>query len=303
MTAIDFTQLLRNAKKQAKKAQSQTHSQDNQPTTPSPPVPAIHTQPRLPLPPQPLPVWNIEQTSSLSFPPQFKIPKVCFDPPSIYYSPNCLVDSNPLWEWLVSLPAGDSGLGEWKTIKYGKRRVCMFHHPLPPPLSILAQSLVDHGIFTSNQPPNHVLLNDYQPSQGILPHTDGPHYASRTATFSLNSPVVLEFTPRLSPDQIGVIKSPTTATALPVLTPSNNESASSIVLSSSTRSILLHADSLIVFEDQAYLDYCHGIAMNVMEDITNEHCLNAPPGLAIVRGRRMSLTFRHALMTTETVAS
>ncbi|GAA5827765.1 hypothetical protein JCM11251_007664 [Rhodosporidiobolus azoricus] len=39
--------------------------------------------------------------------------------------------------------------------------------------------------------PNHCLVNEYLPSQGILPHTDGPAYLPCTTTLSLGSHTVL----------------------------------------------------------------------------------------------------------------
>jgi hypothetical protein len=258
--AIDFTTLLRDERQKAHKSQSsgKIQQEGNHSNTLRPPWP--------------------HEGSSLSFE-NLDLKLVCENnPKSIYYSPQVLKDPRPLQEWLNQLPSGDSGLAKWKTMTYGKRRVCMFgekegEEGLPAPLQEIAQELVNRGIFSSDQPPNHVLLNDYQPSQGILPHTDGPLYASRTATLSLGSQVVLEFTKRLSSDQIGVVE----------------RSDESIV------QILLHAGSLIVFQDEAYEKYCHGIPMDVWQDTTTSHCVNAPSGIDVPRGRRFSLTFRHKL--------
>eukprot|EP00533_Pseudo-nitzschia_delicatissima_P014646 CAMPEP_0197274992 /NCGR_PEP_ID=MMETSP1432-20130617/13374_1 /TAXON_ID=44447 /ORGANISM="Pseudo-nitzschia delicatissima, Strain UNC1205" /LENGTH=93 /DNA_ID=CAMNT_0042740855 /DNA_START=69 /DNA_END=350 /DNA_ORIENTATION=+ len=57
--------------------------------------------------------------------------------------------------------------------------------------------------------------------------------------------------------------------------------------------ILLESGSLLVFDDDAYLNYCHGIEMDVYRDITKDNCLNATPGKVIPRGLRYSMTFRH----------
>lgn len=43
-----------------------------------------------------------------------------------------------------------------------------------------------------HQEPNHCLVNEYEPGQGIMPHTDGPAYFPVTATVSLASHTVLE---------------------------------------------------------------------------------------------------------------
>jgi alkylated DNA repair dioxygenase AlkB len=218
---------------------------------------------------------------------------ICDDPKSIFYSRTCLTNHHDgehndetqipattevaLEKWLQSLPSGDSGLGEWKTMNYGKRQVCMFGEDsptLPPPLDEIARELVKRKIFPESAPPNHVLLNAYQAGQGILPHTDGGLYFSRTATISLSSSVVIEFTKRLSPEEIG-------NTDHIEHTPQN------------PIQILLEPGSLLVFQDDAYLNYCHGIPMNTLHDETTMKCLNAPPKKTISRGLRYSLTFRH----------
>jgi alkylated DNA repair protein alkB family protein 6 len=58
--------------------------------------------------------------------------------------------------------------------------------PLPEWLQVLCESLSAAKIFPAEQVPNHVLINRYECGEGILPHTDGPAYVSRTATLSLS---------------------------------------------------------------------------------------------------------------------
>ena len=233
---------------------------------------------------------------------RLELKAVCTNPQTIYYSETTFRDIvggdtviassaqgpaqksalSSLEYWLChGIPSGESGLCEWKTMKYGKRRVCMFgeeregsdFQALPQPLEEIAQQLVDLGIFASHERPNHVLLNEYQPGQGILAHTDGPSYASRTATLSLCSSVVVEFTKRLSPDQIGL--------------PRQEQHKYPTI------SVLLDPGSLLVFEDDAYLNYCHSIATDVLEDTVQYHCVNGKEGTVIPRQKRFSLTFRH----------
>lgn len=184
-------------------------------------------------------------------------------------------------------------MAEWKTMSFGKRRVCMFGEDveetlgrcvteeltrssllLPPPLQEIADQLVEKGIFPFDSPPNHVLLNEYQPGQGIMPHTDGPAYVSCTATLSLCSSIVMEFTPRRQqqrPLGEAIAETP----RQPPL------------------QVLLEPNSLLVFEQDAYLEYCHGIPMNVWQDTTTGCCLNAVPNQSVPRAFRYSLTFRH----------
>ncbi|EDQ86838.1 uncharacterized protein MONBRDRAFT_10541 [Monosiga brevicollis MX1] len=46
------------------------------------------------------------------------------------------------------------------------------------------------------QPANHVLINEYEPGQGIMPHEDGPLYHPIIATVSLGGHTVLRFSPK-----------------------------------------------------------------------------------------------------------
>jgi alkylated DNA repair protein alkB family protein 6 len=45
---------------------------------------------------------------------------------------------------------------------------------------------------TKHGEPNHCLINEYEPGQGIMPHEDGGAYASVVATVSLGAPIVLD---------------------------------------------------------------------------------------------------------------
>ncbi|KAI9045702.1 uncharacterized protein KD926_007003 [Aspergillus affinis] len=50
------------------------------------------------------------------------------------------------------------------------------------------------GIFADapHRAPNHVLVNEYRPGQGIMPHEDGAAYYPLVATVSLGAPIVLD---------------------------------------------------------------------------------------------------------------
>lgn len=185
-------------------------------------------------------------------------------------------------------------------MNFGKRRVCMFGEvhipstesctksaPLPHPMHELAQELVRQGVFPSETPPNHVLLNEYQPGQGIMPHTDGPIYKEHTATLSLVSSVVMEFTKRR---QVG-------GQAIPSGSVGGRNSKAR---NDDPLQVLLESGSLLVFQDDAYINYCHGIAMDVWQDVTHrDRLLNASAvttadgDVIVPRELRYSLTFRH----------
>ena len=248
---------------------------------------------------------------------------LCQNPASIYYIPDFLPiaeDQHALREWLQQRPenlldknsnsrtTGGNSNGAWTEMKYAKRRVALFdastsqqihrqdtsgdttssssNNPQSsllfatyPVLQRLCDALVLRGIFSREQPPNHILVNEYHPGQGILPHTDGPAYLSRTATLSLGSDVLISFTKRPNYE--------CSSSADDITVPAPNEELV----------CLLQPGSLLLFEDNAYLDYCHGIKDRVLMEDIPDHCLNAPPeranGISVARGYRISLTFRH----------
>lgn len=69
--------------------------------------------------------------------------------------------------------------GKWTKLKHARRKVALFDGTictLPDILQRLSNTLVAVDAFPSSHPPNHVLINEYQPGEGIMPHTDGPAY-------------------------------------------------------------------------------------------------------------------------------
>lgn len=251
-------------------------------------------------------------------------------PDSIYYLPHFLPDSwsAPLLTWLQALPsrpplranhATDTARqvqGQWTTLTHARRRVALFDarlEPLPPPLLAMAHALVHAGIRfdashrsgtapdTPPRLPNHVLINEYQPADGILPHTDGPSYEPCTATLSLGGDVVLRFAPRVhrkEDPQARLTTRPTDAHAV----------------------YLSGRGSLVVFRDDAYRDYGHAIRYTdhryahdnddnnnnnhdtetvptdcyyrADHDTASESLVSSLPASPIVRAYRVSLTFR-----------
>jgi hypothetical protein len=121
----------------------------------------------------------------------------------------------------------------------------------------------------NGQIPNQVLINKYDPGQGIAHHCDGDLYLPFAAIISLGSSSVLEF------------KS---------LDYDNNNSC--IVCST-----FLSSRSLVGFTNDAYTSHTHGIN-GLIEDEINNHCINIKEsnikiGDIIPRSNiRYSMTFR-----------
>ena len=69
----------------------------------------------------------------------------------------------------------------------------LLREALPPWLTALSRRLVGDGAFPPMLVPNSVAVNEYDASQGIAPHADGPIYAPRVAIVSLGSPALFYF--------------------------------------------------------------------------------------------------------------
>ena len=148
---------------------------------------------------------------------------------------------------------------------------------LPTPLDNIARALVDAGIFPPERPPNHVLVNDYAPTEGIMAHTDGPLYWDRTATISMGGDVVLQFRRRLAAGEIcGAGDDVQQQQQYPKL---------DLLLSGK--------GSLVLFRGDAYTNHLHSIGEGRETETTTDYCANAAPGLVVQRSHRISLTFRH----------
>ena len=76
----------------------------------------------------------------------------------------------------------------------GTARDTLIATPMPAFLSkIILDKFRQLGLFSDSPhgAPNHCLVNEYQPGQGIMPHEDGPAYFPITATVSLASHTIL----------------------------------------------------------------------------------------------------------------
>lgn len=105
--------------------------------------------------------------------------------------------------------------------------------------------------------PNHVLVNAYAPGDGIFPHTDGPLYEPVVAILSLGAPAVMRFTPRRN-------ESGDEATRVP---DSAQDPARRL-------SVILRPCSLLVFSDELYSNWLHGIDF-VKEDVLDDSVVNS----------------------------
>nr|XP_016945873.1 alpha-ketoglutarate-dependent dioxygenase alkB homolog 6 [Drosophila suzukii] len=154
------------------------------------------------------------------------------------------------------------------------------------------QSYVDKvnnlGVFES-QNANHVLVNEYLPGQGILPHTDGPLFFPIISTISCGAHTVLEFAKRednSAEPEAGEDQSPAPREV--------------------RFKLLLEPRSLLILKDTLYSDYLHAIA-ETSEDVLCDRICNYDlcentykiGDHLVRRSPRISLTIRNVPKTSK----
>ncbi|XP_004226651.2 putative RNA/DNA demethylase ALKBH6 [Ciona intestinalis] len=132
---------------------------------------------------------------------------------------------------------------------------------IPQPKGMLAEKLPDwlteccemiQSTNLVNKTPNHVLVNEYKPGQGIMPHKDGPLYYPTVATISLGSHTCLDFY-----DDV-------------------YDHGSNDLNSRYKFSFLLERRSLLILKDSMYEDYLHGISERQTDQIHQNFIKNSP---------------------------
>ncbi|KAL7081604.1 hypothetical protein ACP275_14G049700 [Erythranthe tilingii] len=224
--------------------------------------------------------------------------------PTVFYIPEYVTSAE---EQLLLNNIYRAPISKWKSLK--NRRLQnwggvvhekgLLAQDLPPWLTKVTQRIYEESkLFPSAI--NHVLINEYLPDQGIMPHQDGPAYVPVVAILSLGSPVVMDFVPH--PSFENATCTPENDTEDKISNPAHIEMSSgkceSIYL---PFSLALMPRSLLIFKDKAYSDYLHGI-----KDCASQRCdeaVNVTNGLKVDgetggdtvinrTGTRVSLTCR-----------
>lgn len=162
----------------------------------------------------------------------------------------------------------------------------MSREPLPTWVQSVCDALVACGAFPADKPPNHVLLNEYQPGQGIDAHKDGPIYAPYVAILSLNSTAAFEFLEEIDSTDDSVAAPSRVAVAR----------------------LLLPPRGVLIFSGEAYEHKLHRVPARHDDDLQQPGLVRLDSeltdGTAIAaarclpRSRRVSLTVRHVLHST-----
>ena len=172
--------------------------------------------------------------------------------------------------------------------------------PLPPFLSnpFLAR-FKTLGVFekTPHGAPNHVLLNEYRPGEGIMMHEDGAAYAPVVATISLGGSVVLDLVEKKDMMQVSHSNDSTEDE-------NGDQEVMKAVGEVAKYRILQEPRSLLITTGNGYTDFLHGIARfdrdeNLEPDtVVNWNLLGNPEQFKNginERVTRTSLTYRDVL--------
>ena len=122
----------------------------------------------------------------------------------------------------------------------------MITEVIPDWLAKYCKKISDLGVFGEENGANHVLINEYLPNQGIMPHVDGPMYYPTVSTISIGSHTLLDF-----------------------YRPLNTNDEESKEDDRYAFSLLIEPKSLLILQDDMYKIYLHGIR-ELKEDIIKD---------------------------------
>ncbi|XP_310425.4 alpha-ketoglutarate-dependent dioxygenase alkB homolog 6 [Anopheles gambiae] len=210
-------------------------------------------------------------------------------PPSIYYLPDFItkeeecaiiqaVDKTPRPRW--------TQLSNRRLINYGgvPHPKGMIAEDIPVWLHHYVERINQLNVYAEGIQANHVLVNEYLPGQGIMPHLDGPLFFPTITTISCGSHTVLEYYEQTED--------------------ASGQSGSGSLVRQHKTSVLLEPRSLLVVKDDMYHKYLHSIAEREEDTIDARVAnlslvSNAHAGDVLRRDKRISLTIRHVPKTSK----
>ncbi|TFK90907.1 hypothetical protein K466DRAFT_483807 [Polyporus arcularius HHB13444] len=172
----------------------------------------------------------------------------------------------------------------------------------------------DLGVFkaSAHGQPNHVIMNEYAPGQGIMPHEDGPAYHPVVATLSLGAHTIFHYYQykQDDPSSRPTPSSPASASGADTGMMGASSATGRPIDPTPILTLLLEPRSLVITTSSLYQSHLHGID-DLMEDsfapasrspgekIANVHLLRGKAekdavlnGGFLERGLRYSLTCR-----------
>ena len=224
------------------------------------------------------------------------------DIPSVYYIPNYISkkEEAQFMQHLKATPEALKSKLHKRTCQEWGGSMCpqcnksfLADANIPPWAAKVNEMLLFDGIFTPSTFPNSVRIHEYDQHEGIGPHCDGPIYFPLVGVLSLASTSVMHFYPRTSPygDRI---------------TEHYNDTfkfeEGTIGKQQPIVSVVMEPGSLLLFTDEAFTHYPHGLSDKPVDDLTGRNVVNRHllaeenRGLqSIERRYRASVTVRNLL--------
>ncbi|KAJ4491042.1 hypothetical protein C8R41DRAFT_920382 [Lentinula lateritia] len=127
----------------------------------------------------------------------------------------------------------------------------LLSQPLPPFVEVypnIVDRLQSTGVFraSTHGAPNHIIVNEYLPGQGIMPHQDGPAYHPVVATISLGTHTAFHYYKY------------TTGSQGQNATEPRFEDVARIIDPTPVMSVLLEPRSVVITSGSLYTSYLHG---------------------------------------------
>ncbi|KAI0651109.1 hypothetical protein C8Q79DRAFT_931487 [Trametes meyenii] len=120
------------------------------------------------------------------------------------------------------------------------------------------------GVFqgSAHGKPNHIIMNEYAPGQGIMPHEDGPAYYPVVATLSLGSHTMFHYYKYNTDTDISEdtpVQTERSAGTTTAAGPLNVSGSGRPIDPNPVLSLLLESRSLVITTSSLYTSHLHGI--------------------------------------------
>ncbi|KLO17782.1 hypothetical protein SCHPADRAFT_900330 [Schizopora paradoxa] len=195
---------------------------------------------------------------------------------SVHYIPNFVSEEE---EEYIIRQINNAPKPKWKTLPNRRLQVWggeitksgkLLKQPLPAFLNKfpdIISRLRGLGVFKDSKigQPNHVIVNEYLPGQGIMPHEDGPRYHPVVCTISLGSHTVVNYYRYLAQEKQS---SPESVKEGVESASDGKPGAPRPIDTKPVLSVLLEPRSLVITSSELYAQHLHGISPVVEDKFT-----------------------------------
>ncbi|KAJ3881435.1 hypothetical protein F5051DRAFT_397246, partial [Lentinula edodes] len=185
----------------------------------------------------------------------------------VFYIPNFVTEEE---EGYLIRKIKDTPQQSWKGLANRRLQIwggqltgknVLLSQPLPPFVEVypnIVNRLQSTGVFraSTHGAPNHIIVNEYLPGQGIMPHQDGPAYHPVVATISLGTHTAFHYYKYTTGNQGQNATEPTC------------EDVERIIDPTPVMSVLLEPRSVVITSGSLYTSRLHGIGNQIVDHFT-----------------------------------